>query len=213
VAAFFYKKVVSAELGTNGQPTNIMCDPGITSGDNRGFPGGTPVPCAQATPIYGGQPLPKYEGAFNTTIQLFERLTLSGIADFKTGGRNFSADIAIQCQILRTCEANVDPATDLLGAADMLVNNFGVFSTPEVRFLKIRQVSASYRLPERWAQFVGGTSAQFSVAARNLHTFTNFKLGPDPELGNVYGGAQHNQEAFQAVPMPFQLISTIRVTF
>ncbi|MBL8989558.1 MAG: SusC/RagA family TonB-linked outer membrane protein [Gemmatimonadetes bacterium] len=208
VAAFFYKRVVSAELGTNGQPTNIMCDPGV----DNGHPGGTPVPCAQAPAIYGGQPLPNYEGAINTTIQLFERLTLSGIADFKTGGRNFSADIAIQCQILRTCEANVDPASDLLGAADMLVNNFGVFSTPEARFLKIRQISASYRLPERWAQYLGGSSAQISVAARNIHTFTNFKLGPDPELGNVYT-AQHNQEAFQAVPMPFQLISTLRVTF
>lgn len=208
VAAFFYKRVVSAELGANGQPTNIMCDPGI----DNGRPGGTPVPCAQAPIIYGGQPLPNYEGAFNTTIQLFERLTLSGLADFKTGGRNFNADIAIQCQILRTCQANVDPATDLLGAADMLVNNFGVFSTPEVRFLKIRQISASYRLPERWAQLVGGTDAVFTVAARNVHTFTNFKLGLDPEIGNVYG-AQHLQEAFQAVPMPFQFFSTLRVTF
>jgi TonB-linked SusC/RagA family outer membrane protein len=209
VAAFFYKRVVSADLSPTGQATNFMCDAGI----NNGHPGGATVPCAQAPAIYGGQPLPKYEGALNTTVQLFERLTLSGVADFKTGGRNFNADLAIQCAILRTCEANVDPATDLLGAADMLVNNFGVFSTPEVRFIKIRQVSASYRLPERWAQALGGTGAQVTVAARNLHTFTNFKLGPDPELGNVYANAQHNQEAFQAVPMPFQLLTTIRVTF
>ncbi len=212
VAAFFYKKVVSAELGANGQPTNMLCDPGITVGANKGFPGGTAVPCAQAAAIYGGQPLPDYEGALNTTIQLFERLTLSGVADFKTGGRNFNADIAIQCAILRTCEANVDPASDILGAADMLVNNFGIFSTPEVRFIKIRQISANYRMPERWARLIGGTSASVTVAARNLHTFTNFKLGPDPEIGNVFS-AQHLQEAFQAVPMPFQLISTIRVTF
>jgi TonB-linked SusC/RagA family outer membrane protein len=209
VAAFFYKRVVSAELGANGQPTNIMCDAGV----DNGHVGGATVPCAQAPAIFGGQPLPKYEGAFNTTIQLFERLTLSGVADFKTGGRNFNADIAIQCQILRTCEANVDPATDLLGAADMLVNNFGIFSTPEVRFLKIRQISASYRMPERWARYVGGTAAQLTVAARNVHNFTNFKLGPDPELGNVYNGAPHNQEAFQAVPMPFQLLTSLRITF
>jgi hypothetical protein len=185
-----------------------MCDAGV----DNGRPGGAIVPCAQATAIYGGQPLPTYEGALNTTIQLFERLTLSGVADFKTGGRNFNADIAIQCAILLTCEANVDPASDLLGAADMLVNNFGVFSTPEVRFIKIRQVSASYRLPERWARTFGGSSAIVTVAARNLHTFTNFKLGLDPEIGNVYG-AQHNQEAFQAVPIPVQVLTTIRVVF
>jgi hypothetical protein len=207
VAAFYWKHVVSAELNAAGQVVNIMCDRGV-----NGAPGGETVPCAQAASIYTGQPLPKYEGAFNTTIQVGSRLTLSGIADFKTGGRNFSADIAIQCQILRTCEANVDPASDLLGAADMLVNNFGIFSTPEARFLKIRQISASYRLPERWAGLIGGSGAFLTVAARNVATFTNFKLGIDPEIGNVYG-AQHNQEAFQAVPMPFQLHTTLRVTF
>ncbi|MEO8450756.1 MAG: SusC/RagA family TonB-linked outer membrane protein [Gemmatimonadota bacterium] len=208
VAAFFYKRVVSAEIGANGQATNFMCDAGV----NNGHPGGAIVPCGQAPAIFGGQPLPKYEGALNTTVQLGQRLTLSGLVDFKTGGRNFNADIAIQCAILRTCEANVDPASDVLGAADMLVNNFGIFSTPEVRYLKIRQVSASYRVPERWARWVGGTAAAVTVAARNLHTFTNFKLGPDPELGNVYG-AQHNQETFQAVPIPFQLLTTIRITY
>jgi hypothetical protein len=67
-------------------------------------------------------------------------------------------------------------------------------------------------LPEKWVRPVGGTGAQFTVALRNVHTFTNFKLGLDPEIGNVYG-AQHNQEAFQAVPMPFQVFTTLRVTF
>jgi hypothetical protein len=160
-----------------------------------------------------GQPLPDYEGAFSAQVQLFERLILSGLADFKTGGRNFSADIAIQCQILRLCLANVDASTDLLGAADMVVNPFGIYSTPEVRYLKIRAISASYQMPERWAQIVGGSAASITLTANNVALFTNFKLGVDPELGAVYAGTPHNAEAFQGIPMPMSFMATFRLTF
>jgi hypothetical protein len=101
----------------------------------------------------------------------------------------------------------------VLGAADMTVNTFGIFTTPEVRYLKIRSVSANYRVPDRWARLVGGTAASITMTARNLHIFTNYKLGPDPELGSVYGGSPHNQEGFQGIPLPFQFLTSIRVTF
>jgi hypothetical protein len=208
VAGFFYKKVVSAELDANGVPVNLMCDAGV----DNGHPGGAAMPCATAPVIYDGHPLPNYEGALNTTLQLFQRLTLSGLVDFKTGGRQFNADLALQCQIQRSCEANLNPATDLLGAADMLVNSFGAFTTPHVRYLKIRQVSASYRVPDRWARLIGGTSAAITLAARNLHTFTSFKLGPDPELGNALTQPQ-NAQTFAQVPIPVQFLTTIRITF
>ncbi len=209
VGAFFAKKVLSAELGANGQPTNIMCD----AGDGNSNPTGEAMPCAAAPTLSIGQPLPDFEGAFSAQVQLFGRLILSGLADFKTGGRNFSADIAIQCAILRLCLANVDPATDVLGAADMTVQPFGIYTTPEVRYLKIRSISASYQMPESWARVIGGTAATITLTGQNIATFTNFNLGPDPELGAVYRGTPHNAEAFQGIPMPFQLMATFRVTF
>jgi len=208
IAGHFFKKVVSAELDANGQVTNIMCD----AGRDNGHPGGEIVPCASAPAIYGGQPLPKFEGAFNATIQLWERLTLSSLFTYKTGGRSFSADVAIQCSISRRCEANVDPASDVLAAADMLVNTFGSVPTPEVRFIKWRSVSASYRLPSAWAQALRGSAAHLTVTARNLHTWTGYKLGPDPEVGQAYG-AQHASQSFQAAPIPFQFFALLRVTY
>ena len=75
-----------------------------------------------------------------------------------------------------------------MGAADMTVQTFGIFSTPEVRYLKIRSVSASYLVPESWARAIGGTSGTITLTARNVANFTNFKLGPDAELGSVYAG-------------------------
>jgi outer membrane receptor protein involved in Fe transport len=213
VASFFAKKVLSADLDASGQPTNIMCD----AGDGNSHPTGQAVSCDAAPTVFIGQPLPKWEGSFNATIQVGQRLTLSGLADFKTGGYNFNADIAIQCSVLRLCLPNVNPAADVLFAADELVQLLGVSTIPEVRYLKIRSVSASYRVPERWAHWVGGNTATVTLTAHNLHTFSNFQRGPDPELGSVYNLSaafgQHNQESFQGIPLPFQFLATIRVTF
>ena len=44
-------------------------------------------------------------------------------------------------------------------------------------FVKLREVSATYTIPERW---VRGTQTSFTLAARELHTWTNFR-GIDPE--------------------------------
>jgi hypothetical protein len=68
-------------------------------------------------------------------------------------------------------------------------------------------------VPESWARAVGGTAATITLTAQNLATFTNFKLGPDPELGSVFAGLPHNAEAFQGVPMPMSLLATFRLTF
>jgi TonB-linked SusC/RagA family outer membrane protein len=208
IGGHFFKRVVSAELSATGQVINVMCDAGI----NNGFPGGEIVPCASAPAIYGGQPLPKFEGSFNTTIQVGQRLTLSSLLDFKTGGRSFSADVAIQCSISRRCEANVDPASDLLAAADMVVNTFGAVPTPEVRYIKFRSLSASYRMPDQWARALRAKSAFLTLTARNLHTWTGYKLGPDPEVGQAYN-AQHASQAFQAAPIPFQFFAQLRLSF
>jgi outer membrane receptor protein involved in Fe transport len=204
---FFERVVVSADV-VNNAPANAMCD----SGRDGGFQGGPPVPCATAPRVYFGQPWPKFEGSFNATLQLGTRLTIAGLLDFKTGYRVFSADLGIQCQILRLCLPNVDPSTDPKAAAEMALFVFGPYQTPEVSFAKIRNLSVSYRIPERWARIAGATGALLTVSARNVATFTDFKLGVDPEI--VVNGAGANYfVAFNQVPTPFEFVSALRLTF
>ena len=48
-------------------------------------------------------------------------------------------------------------------------------------FAKLREVSATYTFPERW---VRGSQASFTLAARELHTWTNYN-GIDPEASSL----------------------------
>jgi hypothetical protein len=48
-------------------------------------------------------------------------------------------------------------------------------------YIKLREVSASYDIPERWLR---GTKTAFTLAARELHTWTHFRgLDPDGQVG------------------------------
>jgi TonB-linked SusC/RagA family outer membrane protein len=207
VAGYFEQVVVSANI-VNGLPTNLMCDSGL----NGGHQGGTPVPCATAPRVFIGQPAPKYEGSVNTTLQLFNRLTVTGLMDFKVGQSVFSADIAIQCTILRLCLPNVDPTADPIAAGEMSTSRFGPYTTPRVSFAKIRNVAATYRVPERWARYLGASSALITVAARNIATFSGYKRGADPDISVVFTGSQY-QPAFNQIPTPMELLTSIRLTF
>jgi hypothetical protein len=45
-------------------------------------------------------------------------------------------------------------------------------------YAKLRELSATYMIPERWLRGVNGAS--FTLAARELHTWTDYR-GIDPE--------------------------------
>lgn len=207
VAGYFEQVVVSADI-VNGAPTNLMCD----GGRDGGFQGGPAVPCATAPRVYLGRPTPKYEGSINTTLQLFNRLTVTGLLDFKSAHNVFSADLAIQCTILRLCEPNIDPASNPIAAGEMATSRFGPYVTPRLSFAKLRNLSASYRMPERWARMLGASAAQVTVGMRNLATFTGYNRGPDPDISVVFTGSQY-QPAFNQIPTPTEFLASIRLTF
>ncbi|MFN0180745.1 MAG: SusC/RagA family TonB-linked outer membrane protein [Gemmatimonadales bacterium] len=206
VAAYFEQVVVSADI-VNGRPANLLCD-----GGRDGYQGGSPVSCATAPRVFLGRPSPKYEGSVNTTLQLFNRLTVTGLLDFKSGHNVFSADLAIQCTILRLCEPNVDPTTNPIAAGEMSTSRFGPYVTPKVSFAKLRNIAASYRVPENWARYIGASSAFVTLGMRNLATFTGYTRGPDPDISVVFTGSQY-QPAFNQIPTPTEFLASIRLTF
>ena len=67
-----------------------------------------------------------------------------------------------------------------LGADLQTVNSF----IEDASFFKLREISASYTLPDRWAGAVGARRATITVSGRNLHTWTNYS-GLDPESQSV----------------------------
>ena len=205
IAGYFVKKVVSAEVDDDGTVLSALCDGGA---------GRAPVACDAAAPVFVGTPIPKTTGAFNTTVTLFRNLRLFGMVDFKRGHRRFNADHWVRCVVFLVCLENVDPAgadprllADIqLGADLQTVNSF----VEDASFFKLREISASFTLPERWAGAFGATRATITVAGRNLHTWTAFS-GLDPESQSNPGDLDFFSQA--VTPTLAQFVTTISLNF
>ncbi|MEO8450576.1 MAG: SusC/RagA family TonB-linked outer membrane protein [Gemmatimonadota bacterium] len=193
VYAFFARKVVSADRLPNGSVNNIKCDGGTPSG----MPGGAPVDCASAPRVYRGAPEPSLEGSIGTNLTFKGRLTFAALVDFK---RNWTTwDSNLWCPGILSCESEAYPdrfstirvASDVLGYTDDFAWE------PDLSFAKLREVSVSYSMPDRWARTVGAKRAVITAAGRNLHTWTNYHPGLDPE--NISSFA----ETFKGFGTPF----------
>jgi hypothetical protein len=178
--------------------------------------GGALVPCAQAPELYLGSSAPKTEGAFTTRVKLFDRIQLSGLVDFKRDFQRWDVNYWVRCSIFRTCRENFvledyDPAY----VAGVQNGAGGRYLEPYIRdasFMKLREVSASYRFPERYAQRIGASTASFTLAGRNLHTWSNYSgLDPESVIRRSNSPAAMWDQAL--TPQLAQLITTINVTF
>jgi TonB-dependent SusC/RagA subfamily outer membrane receptor len=209
IASYFIKRVVSAEVDADGTLISALCD---------GGPGSGPVDCATAPLVFAGTPIPKVTGAFTSTFTLFKNLRIYGLVDFKRGHHRLDTDRLIRCDLIVNCEEAVSPAgrdpkllADIaLGADLQTVNSF----IEDASFFKLREISASYTLPDRWAGAFGAQRATITVSGRNLHTWTSYR-GLDPESQSSQGGGTAALEFFdQAVtPTLAQFVTTISLNF
>ena len=157
-------------------------------------------------------------GAVSTSLTLWKRLSLYGLVDFKRGHKMLNTDETIRCAIFVSCEVNVRPenydpkyvANAQNGSALVIVDQF----IDDASFAMLREVSASYSLPERWARYARATRASFTLAGRNLHRWTSYP-GLDPESRALTNADNPFQNAFdQAVtPTLAQFIATLNLTF
>ena len=77
-------------------------------------------------------------------------------------------------------------------------------------FTKLREVSATYTLPDRWLR--GFSRASITLAGRDLYTWTNY-AGLDPEVNtnNVATSAGTGDQAL--TPPLSRFIATINLSF
>jgi TonB-linked SusC/RagA family outer membrane protein len=208
IASYFIKRVVSAEVDATGAVTSALCD---------GGPGNGPVDCAEAPLVFAGSPIPKTTGAFTSTVTLFKNLRLYGLVDFKRGHKRFNTDRWIRCDVFFECLESLDPtgvdpkllADIQLGADLQTVNSF----IEDASFFKLREISASYTLPDRWAGAIGASRATVTVSGRNLHTWTDYG-GLDPERKSPQGTGGELDFFDQAVtPTLAQFVTAVSLSF
>jgi TonB-linked SusC/RagA family outer membrane protein len=209
IQAWYARRVVSADRDpATNRATNVLCD---------GGPGAAPVACASAPFVFIGTPTPKVTGAVANTFTLFQRLRLYALVDFKRGHRKFNADELIRCSGLLgvgMCEANFYPerySPMYLAYAVGTALPTGTIAEyiQDASFAKLREVSASYTVPERFVW--GASGATITIAARELHTWTNYRsLDPENNVGN---SALFTSQDQAITPPLTRLIATLNLRF
>ena len=229
LGAIFLKNVVSADVqgtGADAIATNVMCEGGGlvpgTSDLSRG--GGAAVPCDEAPRIFQGAPIPTREVSLGTTLTLGENLQLFAQMDYQGGHSMVNGTAAgahLFFRVTRAIQERTDPI--LLGYEALGSDGINQSGLIDASFAKLRRVSATYTLPERFAAGLGAERLTFNVSAHNLWTIwqaTDEAFGypiRDPEQrdtgasGNDPGGLHaYIQEAW---PPTKRLLFTVRVTF
>jgi TonB-dependent SusC/RagA subfamily outer membrane receptor len=190
IGSYFAPKIVSATVGANGVASNVLCDDGK---------GGT-VACASAPSLFIGRTTPRVEGAVTNSFTLFRSLRVSGLVDFKRDYVKVDGSQRFRCVVNRRCREwyypqEYDPKliASLKGGTDVLPDGY----INDASYVKLREISVMYELPENLNRFGRFSRATIGVAGRNLHTWTSYP-GLDPEasfLGGTRGGgfAQFDQ--------------------
>jgi TonB-linked SusC/RagA family outer membrane protein len=208
IGGLYSRRVVSAERNaTTGAATNVLCE---------GPAGAAPLPCAQAPFVFIGTPTPRVTGALSNTVTLGGKLRLYALVDFKRGHRVFNAVEYLRCTGQTgapLCRENYFPQEfDPVWLAEHASAAIGAATADQfyqdASFVKLRELSATYTLPERWTR----SRASLTLAARELKTWTDYR-GIDPEV-NAFNAATTALVQDQAITPPLQrLIATINVTW
>ena len=193
--AFFQPKVVSTQdkngdgmIGTTGcaadlahgfASTGANCE--ITLGDTSGVAS------------YIGSVLPTREFSFVPSVTLFKNLRVTANFNYRGGHYVYNNTEEFRCtsSAFFNCQAINDPSKanseDYIAAiAKLAGNTSSVGYIQKGDFTKLRELSATVSLPDKWAAKAHARSLAVTVAGRNLATWTKYK-GFDPEVNASTG--------------------------
>jgi TonB-linked SusC/RagA family outer membrane protein len=210
IQSYFSRRVISATQDpTTGAVTDVLCDAG---------PGKPGVACASAPFVFIGTPTPTHVGSIANTVTLFNRLRLYALVDWRGGNKMYNVNELFRCSGALgkgLCDININPQKypALLVAESGVVNAF-VYNTrnqfiQDASFVKLREVSATYTLPDGMLPGIKHTS--ISLAARELALWSNYR-GPDPEVSSANGSSIGGIDQ-GIVPPLSRLTATLNFTF
>ena len=231
LGSIFEPRVVSADIvgvGQDARAVNVMCESGPIAwpGTNITKGGGPPVPCTadNAPEVYRGATVPTREVMFSTTVTLFDNIRLFANFDYAGGHVMVDGITAAAHMFFRNTKAiheRTDPILlgyEALGAIGS--NQAGLFDASQVT---LRNVSASYTLPEAWSARIGADRVNVTLSGQDLwrvwraqtHGFgreiVDSEIRTTGGTGTDPGGiAAYTQDGF---PLFKRFLTTVRVTF
>jgi TonB-dependent starch-binding outer membrane protein SusC len=149
-----------------------------------------------------GTPFPTREASLNTGFTVAGLVRFSGLLDYRGGHKLLNFTHVDRCFWEMVCEEtyNTEKATtrDQLGwiGWNLFNRNMSQHIEP-ADFVKLRELSVSFMVPDRFVRQAGVSGTRLTFSGRNLGTWTKYS-GYDPEV-NTYGQANfsttdyHNQ--------------------
>lgn len=144
---------------------------------------------------YYGYSQPRDIISIQNGVDLFGRkLHLQALLDYRGGATIYNQSTSFYCQNTSTCADVTLPGTSLREQARLVALKYSPISTPagyfeNGQFWRLREVSASLALPERFAKSIRAQDASLLLSGRNLHVWTAY-TGVDPESNYGTGDVQ-----------------------
>src|SRR6185437_7237086 len=155
-------------------------------------------------------------GSIGNTVTLFRKLRLYALVDWKRGFRlqnNIEEDRCDGLLGVGLCDINYHPQKySATAVAEESITGF-VQQTQDVymedaSFVKLREVSATYTLPDHLLPSIDHASITF--AARELALWTKY-TGPDPEVNMFATGLTTGDQG--VIPPLSRFVLTLNLTF
>jgi hypothetical protein len=179
----------------------------------RGCGGGAPTAECEvqlsAEPEYVGSPDPARMMSLRGRIGV-RGVEFSTLLEHQGGVHRANLTGYFRCRLI-VCQASFDPATPLAEQARVAAMSLGALPVEDASFTRLREAAVRVRLPQRWARRFGGVGAEFTVAGRNLVTWTPFG-GLDPETSYMGTAAFAFGDQFTQ-PLPRTLTTRLDVRF
>jgi TonB-dependent starch-binding outer membrane protein SusC len=163
IADIFFREVVSAEIDAQGNLVSALCDGG--TGPDGVHPGGAPVPCAQAPQVWQGNSQPTWQIGLGNSVTLFDNIRLYARIEGNGGHKQVNTEIR-PIHNGNYSEGAVRRDNPILQA--YRVHEVDRSAQYDASFLRLREVSASYDLPETLAERVGARRGSISFGVRNV---------------------------------------------
>jgi TonB-linked SusC/RagA family outer membrane protein len=167
-------------------------------------------------PVFQGSALPTREASLNTTFSFFKgRIRLGGQFDYRGGHIIDNSIENFRCTPVFNCRGLYDrraPLEEQARAAAVVNEGADVFAFFEPGwFIKLREVSLTYNVPERIAAAFRTSRMSVSISGRNLWTITDYS-GVDPEV-NAFAQDNFASSDFESQPQVRYWIVRLNVGF
>ena len=173
---------------------------------------------AECQDIYMGPSIPTTEASLTNTFTLFGSLRIFTQLDYRGDFYQWCAICSINSRAdLNTWDVNTGGTALNPGVSAADVEALRSLQTKShisrADFVKFRELSVTYTLPERWTQFLRpGSRWALTVSGRNLAIWTKYKGRGDPEVqfdpNNTF-----TMLDYASTPQTRRLSVSMRVTF